>query len=168
MRTPVFLMGASLVITALAGAGFGGTPAKANGSPGVRELCPVTRPNGDVPPGAPTTFFGNGRLATDAYGVIEADARTLNADGSVTEKFPWWGAAGLPGKLRITGKRRRPTARHLRASIHAGGVEDAPPGTHFWASEITFPKPGCWTIRGRVGQVRLSLVVLVKKPSEHG
>ena len=42
--------------------------------------CRTTAPNGNVPSGTPTSFFGNGRLATVAYGVIGITDRTRNAD----------------------------------------------------------------------------------------
>jgi hypothetical protein len=146
---------------ALAGAGLAGAAPTATPA---APTCSVTKPNGNVPSGSPTNFFGNGRLATYAYGIIEATTRTLNLNGSVSEKFPWWGAAGIRGKLHITGKRRQPTVRPLRAKIHESFVPDAPPGTRFWATRITFPAGGCWTIKGRAGGVALSLVVLVTKP----
>jgi hypothetical protein len=63
------------VVAALAAAGS--APAK------VPVACPVTLTNGYVPAGAPQSFYGNGRLATAAYGVIR---RVPEADGSISEK----------------------------------------------------------------------------------
>jgi hypothetical protein len=129
------------------------------------RACPATSANGNVPPGAPSSFHGNGLLATEAYGVILADERTLNPDGTISEKFPWWGAPRLIGSLKISGKRLdKRVKRGLRAKIDPGGVEGAPPGTQFWSTSITFPTTGCWRIDGRVGRTTLSLVVIVRRP----
>jgi hypothetical protein len=124
--------------------------------------CRTTRANGRVPAGASSTLFGNGQLATAAYGVIYATPRTLDRDGTISEKFPWFGAAGLVGDLRITGRRLDRAAPPLRARINPGSVESVP-GMRFWASGITFPTAGCWRITGRVDDVRLTLVVLVRR-----
>jgi hypothetical protein len=124
--------------------------------------CRPTRPNGHVPAGASSTLFGNGRL-TAAYGEIYATARTSNRGGTISEKFPWFGASDLVGDLRITGKRLdRVSRRPLRARINPGWVESAP-DMRFWAAGITFPTAGCWRITGAVGDVRLSFVVLVRR-----
>src|SRR3954452_8128922 len=94
----------------------------------VGGACPATNPNGRVPAGTPTEQYGNGRLATAAYRVILANERTLNPDGSISEKYPWWGAPSLKGELRITGKRLdRSIAWTLHAMIDGGGVSDVPP-----------------------------------------
>jgi len=148
------------VVVALAATGS--APAKVPGA------CPVTVANGYVPPGAPSTFYGNRLLATAAYGVI---TRAPEADGSISEKYPWWGA-GVPAKpLRIIGQNlelsRTPlTALRVHdgftASVHEGYVEGSPRGTRFWASGVTFPSEGCWQVTGSVGPVRLSVVVLVQ------
>lgn len=94
------------------------------------RACPATVANGNVPPGAPASFHGNGLLATEAYGVILADERTLNPDGSISEKFPWWGDPRVSGSLKIAGKRLdKRITRGIRAKIDPGGVTGAPPGT---------------------------------------
>jgi hypothetical protein len=124
--------------------------------------CRTTQANGQVPAGASSNLFGNGQLATAAYGVIYATPRTLNREGTISEKFPWFGASGLVGDLRITGKRLDRAAPPLRARINPGTVESAP-DMRFWATGITFPTAGCWRITGRVDDVRLSLVVLVRR-----
>jgi hypothetical protein len=120
-----------------------------------------------VPPGAPSTFYGNGLLATAAYPAI---IRAPAADGSFSEKYPWWGA-GVPAKpLKIIGQRLgslAPSAalrvhEGFTASVNEGYVEGSPRGTRFWASGVTFPMEGCWRVTGIVGPVRLSVVVLVE------
>ena len=133
----------------------------------VRGLCKFSRANEDLPPGIQSTsLVGNGKLATSAYGVIDATPRTLQPDGSVSEKFWWYGAPGLPKvQLQITGRRLDAPAPRVRARINEGGVEEGAPGTRFWAAGITFPTAGCWNVVGRVGKVRLSFVVKVAKPA---
>jgi hypothetical protein len=134
-----------IVLASLAGAGA------SQGA--IGGACPATAPNGRVPAGTPTEQYGNGRLATAAYRVILANERTLNPDGTISEKYPWWGAPSVKGDLRITGKRLdKRIARTLHAKIDGGGVSNVPPGTHFWSTAITFPTTGCWRIdaaRGR-------------------
>jgi hypothetical protein len=134
------------------------------GAPG-RTACGVTLPNGRHPPGAAASpdWYGNGRLFTVLWphGVIVADSRFINADGSVGMKFPWWGARVPPKPLRIRGQRLDGTARPLRARVNWG----ADPGFRgsFWSSALTFPRAGCWQVTGRVGRVRLTFVTLVRK-----
>lgn len=128
--------------------------------------CRPTAANGRVPPGAPSgRFYGNGRLATVAYRSIDATPATLNADGTISQKFPWWGGPGLHGRLHIAGKRLDRRAPPLRATSYEGGVDGVPSGTRFWASGITFATPGCWRIVGRVDKVQLTLIVRVNKPA---
>ena len=145
------------------------TAALSLGATGVNDAsagaCRPTVASGKLPPGAPWGLYGNGRLATYPYGSIDANARTLNPDGTISEKFPRWGGPGLRGTLRITGRRLDRIAPPLRASVHEGGAPGAPSATRFWASGITFATPGCWRIVGRVGKVQLALIVRVNKPA---
>jgi hypothetical protein len=146
---------------AFGAAGLEGRPADARG------FCRFTRANDNLPPGIHgTAFLGNGKLAASAYGVVDATPRTLQADGSVSEKFMWFGAPTLPKlPLRVVGRRLDATAPPLRARVNEGGVDAGVPGTRFWASGLTFPTAGCWNVVGRVGKVRLSFVVKVRKPA---
>jgi hypothetical protein len=148
------------VVVALAATGS--APAKVPGG------CPVTVTNGYVPPGAPSTFYGNGLLATAAYGVI---TRAPEADGSISEKYPWWGAGVPPKPLRIIGRKLELALTPLTAlrahdgftaSVNEGYVEGSPRGTRFWSSGVTFPTQGCWQVIGVVGSVRLAVVVHVQ------
>lgn len=139
----------------------------ASSSAKVPGACAATVANGYVPPGAPSTFYGNGLLATAAYVSI---VRAPDADGSFSEKYPWWGA-GVPAKpLRIVGQRLGLLTplmvlrvnEGFSARANEGYVEGSPRGTRFWSSSVTFPTEGCWRIMGAVGPVRLSVVVLVR------
>jgi hypothetical protein len=134
-------------------------------------FCAMSIPNGLAPPGAPTSGgfaaeFGNGRLATQADGVI-TPAR--EADGSLSWKFAWWGTREPRQPLAIRGRRLDPltplmTIRvHERFVAHANeGYVESAPVPRFWSSSVTFPTEGCWQVTGIVGSVRLSLVVLVQ------
>lgn len=134
------------------------------GAPG-RTACSVTLPNGRHPPGtaAGPNWYGNGKLFTPLWphGVILADPRLINPNGSIWMKVPWWGVRLPPERLRIRGQRLDGPAGPLRAQVNWG----APPGFRgsFWASGLTFPRAGCWRVTGYVGRVRLTFVTLVGK-----
>jgi hypothetical protein len=143
------------------------SPAKVPGA------CPVTVANGHVPPGAPVQIdrqYGNGRLSTAADGRI---TQTPDADGSISWKFMWWGTREPRKPLRLVGRSLEVLAplmamrvhERFAASANEGYVEGSPPGIRFWSSSVTFPIEGCWRVSGVVGQVRLSLVVLVQAAS---
>ena len=118
-------------------------------------------------PGAPWALFGNGRLATAAYGVVSEEP---HGNGSISTKYPWWGIRPLPTKtLTIVGRRLDPLTPLMALRAHDGfaatvneGLDEANPAARFWSSVVTFPTQGCWRLTGRVGRVRLSLVVLVQ------
>ena len=130
-------------------------------------VCAITVANGNVPAGAPSTFYGNGRLATEAYGTIN---EAPEADGSISMKYMWFGTREPRKPLEISGRRidlvtpLTALRVHERFSAHAneGYVEGLSPATRFWSSGVTFPSAGCWQVTGSVGAVRLSVVVLVQ------
>jgi hypothetical protein len=74
-------------------------------------------------------------------------------------KFWWW--RGVPGKLRITGRRLDAPAPPVRASIPEGYGDIG-----FQATALIFPTVGCWQVTGKVGESRLTFVTLVVKSSE--
>ena len=80
----------------------------------------------------------------------------VNADGSIYAKQGWW--RGVPGTLRISGRRIDASAPPLRADVPGGY---GPKG--FNPAGLTFPTTGCWKVTGKVGQARLSYVVKVTK-----
>lgn len=131
--------------------------------------CPVTVGNGYVPLGAPTTFYGNGRLATNAYGTI---TEAPQADGSIWMKYMWFGIREPRKPLKIVGRRLEAltplTALRVHegfvTNVNEGYVEGLSPALRFWASGVSFPSEGCWRVTGIVGRVRLSVVVLVQSP----
>lgn len=124
--------------------------------------CPVTPPNGEIPPGQEhnpgadsAAYYGNGRLWTILYdkGILR---RAPRRDGSIREKFPWWRA--VRGRLRITGRRLDRHARPLRAHI-----PDGYGATGFQSTGLIFPSEGCWRVTGTAGPATLTFVTLVVK-----
>lgn len=101
--------------------------------------------------------FGNddlwvGGLGDD--GVILADSRFVESDGSIGWKFGWWRI--VSGTLTITGRRLDAPAPPLRASVPDGY------GSHgFQASGVYFPTEGCWEVTGTVGGSELTFVTFV-------
>ena len=123
--------------------------------------CPVTRPNGDTPPGwaASPTNHGNGRLWVGLWttGVAVGSDGHLRDDGSVDIKYGWW--RGVEGALTISGRRVDGPAPPLSAFVPRGYE---PSG--FQPSGIVFPTEGCWEVTGRVADASLTFVVLLVKP----
>jgi outer membrane murein-binding lipoprotein Lpp len=119
------------------------------------DPCPITIPNGSKPPGSTfgAEFHGNGSIWVGTWhsNVVVWPA---GADGSITTKFGWW--RGVPGKLRIEGRRLDATAPPL-----VGHVPDGYGDSGFQSSGITFPGAGCWQVTGRVGDASLTFVTLV-------
>jgi hypothetical protein len=72
----------------------------------------------------------------------------------VSAKFGWW--RGVPGKLRVDGRRLDGQAPPLTAHIPDGYGDSG-----FQSSGITFPTKGCSRVTGRVGDASLSFVTLV-------
>jgi hypothetical protein len=122
----------------------------------VAEGCPATRPNGNVPSGAPRTWAGVPWHGNGALWV------PLRADGSLVtnalggHKQPW--VANESGLLRVRYWRLDPLSPPIEAGVTTGTLSGyAGPS---WASRMSF-QPGCWQITGRLGDVTLSFVVSV-------
>lgn len=130
------------------------TPSSSIGS------CPVTLGNGQTPPGeAPSAdYLGNGRLWTVLWpkGIAFVPPDDIEADGSLSMKFPWWRGPGVRGSLDISGHELR-TGIPVRASIPDGYGD-----TGFQATGISFPVEGCYSVTGEVGGAELSFVTLVR------
>jgi len=80
-------------------------------------------------------------------------AGSILPDGSLQMKYPWFRAAGLTGKLVITGRRLDAAAPPLKANIPSGYLD-----TGFQATALIFPTEGCWEITGKVGDTTLTFV----------
>jgi hypothetical protein len=136
-------------------------PPKASGPP-ARRTCPVTRPNGSVPPGESAStpgaqYHGNGAIWTDLWqkGKFAAGPDDVLADGSIIMKVPWWRA--VTGELRVDGRRLDGPAPPLRARISSYGP------TGFQSTAVIFPVEGCWKVTGRAADASLSVVLMVVK-----
>jgi hypothetical protein len=126
--------------------------------------CPVTTPVnapkeiGDRLFGS-ATAVGNHDLWVGGLGdggVIQADNRFIESDGSISWKLGWWRIA--PGTLAITGRRLDAPAPALGASVPEGY------GTHgFQASGVDFPTEGCWEVTGTIDDGQLTFVAFVLK-----
>jgi hypothetical protein len=138
------------------------TPASRSLTMADAQDCPVT-----MPVAAPTEFaerlfgsgqaFGNDDLwvgGLGADGVIPADPRFVEPDGSIGWKLGWWRIA--PGRLTITGRRLDAPAPPLR-----GEAQEGYGSSGFQASGVYFPTEGCWEVTGGVGDATLTFVVFV-------
>ena len=102
--------------------------------------------------------------------VLAPTPEMLNRDGSISFKAPWRAfgprgraAEGPRGTLHIIGRRTNDDAYLLRAST--GQVwQDGFAGSGMWAVVLTFPKPGCWRITGRVERTYLTFQMNVLLP----
>jgi len=101
----------------------------------------------------------NGRLAA---GILPdgGSRATVEEDGSIHAKLGWW--RGVPGTLRITGRRLDADAPPLRAHVPTGY---GPRG--FQPTGLVFPTIGCWRVVGQVADARLTFVVKVSKLPWH-
>lgn len=128
--------------------------------------CAVTTPNGIVAGGGEENpnSYGNRQVSVGPFGlwpdgtvVFRPDgAGFLTRDGSLGMKFGW--LRGVPGQLRIEGRRLDAPASPLRAEVPSGY---GPLG--FQATYVVFPTPGCWEVTGRVGDASVTFVTMVVK-----
>ena len=133
-------------------------------SKAAAESCPVTRPNGDVPPGETVSpgsrYLGNDALWTDLYpNPLRPRPEDIHKDGSIEIKVPWW--RGVSGRLTIVGRRLDASAPPLSAWIPTGYGRKG-----FQSTAITFPTSGCWEVTGSVGDASLTFVSLIVEPGE--
>ena len=135
-----------------------------------KGVCPATLPNGSVPPDTTADFWGssdshgNGKLWTLLwpYGVVVAPDEWIEKDGSIGVKWPWY--RGVPGKLKIEGRRLDATAPPLRADL---STADSYGESGFQPSGIYFSTEGCWEVTGKVGGATLTFVTVVVKASTY-
>ena len=141
-----------------------GTPA-ATASPltlADAKNCPVTKPTkapadiGERLFGSSSAFGNNdlwvGGLGGD--GVLLADPRFLQRDGSIGMKFGWWRI--ISGTLAITGRRLDAQGPPPGASVPSGYGSEG-----FQSSGVFFPSEGCWEVTGTVGGSELTFVTFV-------
>lgn len=131
---------------------------------GVAEApaCAVTVPNGRGTSGeGDGGNHGNEALATALWpgGRVEfkpGGPGCVEPDGYLGMKWPWW--RGVPGALKIEGRRLDGSAGPLRAHIPNGYGNAG-----FQSTGLLFAGPGCWEVTGRIGDATLSFVTLVVK-----
>lgn len=134
--------------------------------------CPVTEPNGFLPPIGEHVFgrgpggHGNDELWTNLWtwgeGVVRVPPTHVQPDGSLGGmKWPWW--RGVPGTLTSEGHRLDASAPPPRAGVSGGYGE-----TGFQVSGLIFPTTGCWQVTGNVGDASLTFVVLVERVNTAG
>ncbi len=121
--------------------------------------CPVTEPNGSLPPGETAEspyYLGNGEIWTGLWpdGKVLMLPENQEADGSFSMKWWWW--RGGSGALIIEGRRLDAEAEPLRADIPEGYGD-----TGFQVAALIFPTTGCWEVTGRVGDASLTFVTEV-------
>ena len=126
-------------------------------------VCPVTPPYGQNPPGENPSelYLGNDGLTTMLWPegtirFVEGGPGSVEADGSLAMKFPWWRGEGVRGPLTISERRLDREAKPLRADIPEGYGE-----TGFQASGLIFASAGCWEVTARAGEAELSFVTRV-------
>ena len=140
----------------------------ANGS----ATCPVTVPRKDAPPNEGGNFFEPGAshskptlsvgLWPDGTVVFQPGGPgSIEPDGSLSMKFPWWREAGLRGRLTIHGRRLDAPAPPLRAHIPWGYGD-----TGFQSTALILPTEGCWEVTGQVADTRLTFVTHVVRVGE--
>lgn len=125
--------------------------------------CPVTLPNGNRPAGQPRgmSWYGNGRLwaGVAADGKRPVEKFELAADGSIGDKLLWVTTPRLERPV-VSGERIDETAPPLRVlGVNRGSFSGAADPSYM--SPVSFPTPGCWRLRARVGDVSLVYVVRV-------
>ena len=133
--------------------------------------CRVSRPTTHGPPGQGAervwvggpgiwTYIDEKATVVAARNPAQQPAGTLvgqaQPGGAVYAKFPWWRYRETTAPLVIGGSRQPKTSKPLRADLprRAGA-------SVFFASSLTFPEPGCWTVTARWGVARLVFVVRV-------
>jgi len=165
MQATVLAMVGLVALVSGCGGGARSSESASAGAARAAGICPVTLPNGSLPPppfssswGSPEHSYGNGKLWTLfwPHGVIIAQDGQVNRDGSITMKVPWW--RGLNGNLHIEGRRLDKTAQPIRARIPRAYGQSG-----FQPSSIIFPSDGCWEVTGKVADASLTFVTIVMK-----
>jgi hypothetical protein len=123
------------------------------------RACPVTVPNGSLPPGVASgaAYLGNGGLWTSLWphGLVLVPPDDIGRDGWLGMKFPWWRGPGVRGHLHISGYEIA-SGESIRAQTSGYGV------TGFNATGIFFPTEGCYRVTGEADGTELTFVTLVR------
>lgn len=163
----------SVTLVAATGAVLAAVVLSVGAEPGfaLRSMqCQGTRPNHLIRPDAAFDRdgfnYGNGRLRAQLnwkdgrlrVGILPngGAVATFLPDGSIWAKQGWW--RGLPGVLRVTGRRLDAPSPPMRADIRGGYGEQG-----FIPVGLIFPTVGCWRVTGKLGTARLTYIVKVIK-----
>lgn len=121
-------------------------------------VCPVTQPNGNVPPYEEpwSLWYGDGQMWTYLWpeSTITIGPDRIQDDGKLAVRLVWWRNPGE--ELTIRGRRLDADAPPLEAEIPKWDRES--PGQR---SDIFFPSAGCWEVTGQVGDHELTFVTRV-------
>lgn len=133
-------------------------------TPGDDFVCPVTQPNGSLPPGETINsalYLGNGELWTSLWpdGKVYMEPYNQEADGSFSMK--WGFHRAVTGPLTVEGHRLDAEAEPLRAFITDGYGD-----TGFQVTALIFPTTGCWEVTARVGESSLTFITEVVYPTD--
>jgi hypothetical protein len=130
-------------------------PLTAEVSTPVAAACPVTLPNGSVPPGElPNPLqHGTGMLWTELWPGGRAVVAMRGGQPLPIDWF-WW--RGEHGELTVEGHRLDAAAPPLQVDI-----PDVYGESGFQGTTLIFPSAGCWEVTGRVGAASLTFVTLV-------
>jgi len=167
MRFKAQLLGFVLLLLTAVNDSEGGQVSAAPSQPTV--ACAVTTPNGIVAGGEQRdpTSHGNRQVSVGPFGLWPdgtvifkpGGAGFVTRDGSLGMKFGW--RRGVPGQLRIEGRRLDAPASPLRAEVPNGYGD-----LGFQATYVIFSTPGCWEVTGRVGDASVTFVTMVVKIGE--
>ena len=163
MRLKTQLIGFTLLLLIAANHSEG---RQLSAAPSQKTVCAVTTPNGIVAGGGEEdpNSYGNRQVSVGPFGLWPdgtvvfkpGGAGFLTQDGSLGMKFGW--RRGVPGQLRIEGRRLDSPAPPLRGEVPSGYG-----ALGFQASYVVFPTPGCWEVTGRVGGESVTFVTMVVK-----
>jgi hypothetical protein len=138
----------------------------------TRSACPVTPPDKFAPTSeasGPSELWISRRKPALRVGLWpdgtvvfqQGGPGSIEPDGSLGMKFPWWRENGLRGKLKIHGRRLDASAPPLRAYVPEGYGN-----TGFQVTGLIFPTEGCWEVTGEVGDTHVTFVTRVVRIKE--
>lgn len=138
--------------------------------------CPVTVPDGKLPPGtlASGGWYGSGKvrvtLPRDGRLVVTTQspplppgttAGAIHADGSISTKFLWWFARTAGRRVSITARLDGSTQTYVLAR----GRRTLP---NYMPSRLRFAREGCWRVTARAERARLAFVLAVSAADARG
>jgi hypothetical protein len=123
----------------------------------VGDGCPTTEPNGNVPPGAPKSWYGLPWHGNGGLWVPLRPDGTLVTNALGGWKQLWVAKNGVSGRLGVRYGTLEEQAEPVAARTGFFSGDERPNST---MSQMSF-RSGCWQITGRLGDASLSFVVSV-------